>query len=225
MGKKAAIGLIIIIGVAGGVAGWYFFLRPKEADYSGLLILPLLLPELPTPPVKVDNSIVGDLRHGVGIFVGDYTLKDFAAPTVPSFPDFEIPLLGKLKVQNTTVVTNPITVIGSFRYINLFEDATLTMTNVNYSNLEINCFGDSELIVDNCNISAIYARDNSRVTVKNSTVSAIYDIDPIFITIYEVLDVDVEAITSEIKILNDTMVTSVVLKAGADAEIDNSTIG
>ena len=70
MGKKAAIGLIIIIGVAGGIAGWYFFLRPKEADYSGLLLLPLLLPELPTPPVEIESSLVNNTNHGIGIFAG-----------------------------------------------------------------------------------------------------------------------------------------------------------
>ncbi len=225
MGKKAAVGLIIIIGVAGGIAGWYFFLRPKGADYSGLLLLPLLLPELPTPPVKVDSSIVADLKHGVGIFVGDYTLKNFDSSIVPTFPDFEIPLLGTLKVQNTTLVTNPISVTGSFTYINLFEDASLTMTNVSYPNLEINCFGDSVLLVDNCTIGAIYARENSKVTVKNSTVGAIYDADLTTLTVYEVLDVEFEGITSKIKILNNTMVSTVIIKAGADAEIDSSIIG
>ncbi|MFX0136654.1 MAG: hypothetical protein ACFFDN_23655 [Candidatus Hodarchaeota archaeon] len=225
MGKKVAIGLIIIIGVAGGIAGWYFFLRPEKEDYSGLLLLQFLIPELPTPPVKVDNSIVGDLRHGVGIFVGDYSLKNIFYPTVPTFPDFEILLLGKFEVKNTTVVTNPIFIDGNFSYINLFEDATLKMTNVSYPNLEINCFGSSKLLIDNCTIGSIYARDSSRVTVKNSTVSYIYDMDPIFSALYEVLDVDAEAIDSKIKILNGSNIGAVIITAGADAEIDSSFLG
>ncbi|NVM03132.1 MAG: hypothetical protein HWN67_12390, partial [Candidatus Helarchaeota archaeon] len=226
MGKKAAIGLILIIGFAGGVAGWYFFLRPKEADYSGLLLLPLLLPEIPTPPVNIESSVVNNTNHGVGIFAGSYSMKNIFAPTVPTFPDLEIPLIGKIEVKNTTD-DNGTTYIGTsqFRYINLFEDAKLKMTNVSYPNLEINCFGKSKLTIDNCTIGSIYARDYSTVTVKNSSVTTIFDMDPIFSALYEVLDVDADAIDSKIKILQGSNVGAVIITAGADAEIDSSTVG
>jgi hypothetical protein len=179
---------------------------------------------MPTSIVFIDNSAIYNHEHGIAIFAGSYTIKDKTAPFTPNLPPYEIPLVGKIEVTNTTVDNISTYTTSSFKYISLFEDAKLSLINVNAPDLEINLFGDAHLTVQNSTIGTIIARQSSTVTVRNSTVSKIYDALSSLLNIYLALNVDPLGLDSVITIEENSTITLVEIAEGGDLDISDSII-
>ncbi len=179
---------------------------------------------MPTPIVFIDNSAIYNHEHGIAIFAGSYTIKDQTAPFTPNLPPYEIPLVGKIEVTNTTVDNSSTYSTSSFKYINLFMDAKLSLINVNAPNLEINLFGDAHLTVQNSTIGTIIARQSSTVTVRNSTVNKIYDALSSLLNIYLALNVDPLGLDSVINIEENSTISLIQIAEGGDLDISDSII-
>jgi len=222
---KAGIVILIVALAGGGIFGWYYT-QPKE-DYTGLLAIFLIpIPAIPTSTIYANGSTIQYSNYSIQIVTGSYVVKDKTGPLTVSWPPYVLPLgLGEIPVRNSTVIENPI-LTGSHQlaFINLVEDAKLTLINVTDPTLQINCFYSSELVIENSTIGTIISRNSSKITIKNSKVTSIYDADYTMLGLIQMMGKNPDIVESEIKILQNSTVSMVGIYVGADVEVSNSTI-
>ncbi|MHA1299703.1 MAG: hypothetical protein ACTSO9_09730, partial [Candidatus Helarchaeota archaeon] len=222
---KAGIVILIVALAGGGIFGWYYT-QPKE-DYTGLLAIFLIpIPAIPTSTIYANGSTIQYSNYSIQIVTGSYVVKDKTGPLTVSWPPYVLPLgLGEIPVRNSTVIENPI-LTGSHQlaFINLVEDAKLTLINVTDPTLQINCFYSSELVIENSTVGTIVARNSSKITIINSKVTSIYDADYTMLGLIQMMGKNPDIVESEIKILQNSTVNTVGIYVGADVEVSNSSI-
>ncbi len=175
---------------------------------GGFLILPPPSAGKTITPIYGRNTTIDSNNYGILIDSGNNIIEDDLTITAGK--------INGISVLNSTKLENCTSTSTSLSSIHIYNDAKLTMRNINAPMLTIFLHNNSELVIENSTINQVALADNSKVQVKNSIVQQITDL---------ALSGTISFLgSSEIEILPNSTVTYLMLMRNSTLYINNASI-
>ncbi|MFX0132502.1 MAG: hypothetical protein ACFFDN_02530 [Candidatus Hodarchaeota archaeon] len=161
--KGKILTTVSIIAISSIVFVAVIFMGPSP---GGFLILPPSAGKT-TFPIYARNTTIDSNNYGIRIDSGNNIVENSLTITAGK--------LNGISILNSTKLDNCTSKATSLSSINIFNDAKLTMRNINAPTLNFFLFNNSELVLENSTINKVTLVDNSKIQVINSTVQQITD--------------------------------------------------